>query len=81
LAVPVLVRARLYAVALYGPHRNGEDIDPDEASSLEAIATAAGMAYDHLEAARCERAAARWRKLAERQARELAALRARNAAH
>jgi hypothetical protein len=80
LALPVLVRARLYAVALYGPHRNGEDIDPDEASSLEAIAIAAGIAYDHLAAARCERAAARWRKLAERQARELAALRARNAA-
>lgn len=78
LAVPVLVRARLYGVVLYGPHRNGEDIDPDEASSLESVAAAAGVAYDHLEAARCEREAARWRKLAERQARELAALRALN---
>jgi len=76
LAVPVLVRARLYGVVLYGPHRTGEDIDPDEASSLEAIAVAAGVAYDHLEAARCERDAARWRKLAERQSHELAALRA-----
>jgi hypothetical protein len=76
LAVPVLVRAHLYGVVLYGPHRNGEDIDPDEASSLEAVAVAAGIAYDHLQAARCERTAARWRKLAERQARELAALRA-----
>jgi hypothetical protein len=81
LAVPILVRARLYGIVLYGPHRNGEDIDPDEASSLEAIAAAAGIAYDHLEAAHCERAAARWRKVAERQARELAALRARKTAH
>ncbi|HEY1868269.1 MAG TPA: hypothetical protein VGG70_08205 [Candidatus Cybelea sp.] len=80
LAVPVLVRARLYGIVLYGPHQNGEDIDPDEASSLESIALAAGVAYDHLQAARCEREAARWRKLAERQARELAALRARDAA-
>jgi hypothetical protein len=81
LAVPILVRAQLYGVVLYGPHRNGEDIDPDEASSLEAVAVAAGIAYDHLQAARCERAAARWRKVAERQARELAALRARTGAH
>jgi hypothetical protein len=80
LAVPILVRGELYGVALYGPHRNGEDIDPDEASSLEAVAAAAGLAYDHLQAARCEREAARWRILAERQARELAALRARTGA-
>lgn len=80
LAVPVLVRARLYGVVLYGAHGNGEDIDPDEASSLEAVAAAAGIAYDHLQAARYERDAARWRKLAEHQARELAALRARNGA-
>lgn len=76
LAVPVLMRARLYRVVLYGPHRNGEDIDPDEASSLEAVAVAAGLAYDHLDAARSEREASRWRNLAERQTREIAALRA-----
>jgi len=76
LAVPIFVRARLYGVVLYGAHPNGEDIDPDEASSLESVAAAAGIAYDHLQAAHSEREAARWRKLAERQARELAALRA-----
>jgi len=75
LAVAVFVRSRLYAVAAYGPHRNGEDIDPDEVASLEAIGTAAGVAYDHLESARFEREADRWRRIAERQARELAALR------
>ena len=36
---------------------------------------AAGIAYEHLETARVEREIARWRKLAERQARELASLR------
>jgi hypothetical protein len=77
LAVPVFVRLRLEAVAVYGAHVNGEDIDPDERASLEAIGVAAGIAYDHLEAARAERDASRWRKLAERQARELADLRAR----
>lgn len=78
LAVPVFVRSRLQAVAVYGAHVNGEDIDPDEVASLEALGAAAGIAYDHLEAARAERFAARWRRVAERQARELAVLRARN---
>jgi len=77
LAVPVFVRARLEAIAVYGAHHSGEDIDPGEAATLEALCTAAGLAYDHLETARVERAAERWRKLAERQARELAALRER----
>lgn len=77
LAVPVYVRARLEAVALYGAHVNGEDIAPDEAASLEAIGAAAGLAYDHLEAARIRDEATRWRRLAQEQARELAALRER----
>jgi hypothetical protein len=77
LAVPVFVRSRLEAVAVYGAHVNGEDIDPDEAASLQAIGAAAGIAYEHLDSARVEREAARWRKLAEHQARELASLRER----
>lgn len=77
LAVPVFVRARLEAVALYGAHVNGEDIDPDEAASLEAMGVAAGIAYDHLETSRVERDVNRWRRIAERQARELATLRER----
>jgi hypothetical protein len=77
LAVPIFVRSRLAAVAVYGAHVNGEDIDPDEASSLDALAVAAGIAYDHLETARVEHDAMRWRNVAERQARELASLRER----
>lgn len=78
LAVPVFARSRLEAVAVYGAHVNGEDIDPDERKSLEAVCAAAGIAYDHLESARFERELARWRRLAERQALQLSALRARN---
>lgn len=77
LAVPIFVRARLAAVAVYGAHSNGEDIDPDEVDSLAAMGAAAGIAYDHLEASRVLREADHWRRLAERQARELAALRER----
>ena len=77
LAVPIFVRARLEAVAAYGAHANGEDIDPDEAASLEALCGAAGTAYDRLDALRVGREVARWRRVAERQARELAALRER----
>ncbi len=77
LAIPIFMRARLEAVALYGVHANGEDIDPDEAASLEAMGVAAGIAYDHLETARVERDGNRWRRIAERQARELAILRER----
>jgi hypothetical protein len=78
LAVGVFVQARLRAIAVYGAHANGEDIDPDEVASLEGICNAAGMAYDHLDAMRIHREIERWRRLAERQARELAALRARS---
>jgi hypothetical protein len=75
LAVPVFVRSRLEAVAVYGPHVNGEDVDPDETASLEAMCAAAGIAYDHLDAVRLSREITRWHRVAERQARELAALR------
>jgi hypothetical protein len=77
LAVPVFVRARLEAVALYGAHVNGEDIDPDEVDALKRISTAAGTAYDHLDALQMTRDLARFRALAERQAREIAVLRER----
>lgn len=75
LAVPVFVRARLEAVAVYGAHLNGEDVDPDEARSLEAFCSAAATAYDRLDAQRTHQEITRWRRLAERQARELAELR------
>jgi hypothetical protein len=50
LAVPVLVRDRLIAIALYGAHRNGEALDPDEVASIDRLAGGAAAAYDHLEA-------------------------------
>jgi hypothetical protein len=50
LAVPVLVRRRLKAIALYGSHANGADLDIDEIQSLNALAQSASAAYDHLEA-------------------------------
>jgi hypothetical protein len=77
LAVPVFVRSRLEAVALYGAHVNGEDIDPDEVAALKNISVAAGTAYDHLDALRMTRELAKFRALAERQAREIAVLRER----
>lgn len=49
LAVPVLVRRQLTEIILYGAHRNGADIDPDEERHLVPLAVGAGAAYEHLE--------------------------------
>lgn len=49
-AVPIVVRHELAAVAMYGAHAGGEDLDPDEVGSLAQIGQAAGAAYYHLEA-------------------------------
>lgn len=48
LALPVIVRHELDAIVLYGAHRGGEDIDPDEIQWLNALSVAAAAAYDHL---------------------------------
>jgi hypothetical protein len=50
LAMPVLLREQLIAIVLYGPHRNGADIDPDEIKSIVLLVERAGAAYDHIEA-------------------------------
>jgi hypothetical protein len=50
LAVPIVVRHRLEAFALYGGHVGGEALDPDEIRSLRLLAVPAAAAYDHLEA-------------------------------
>jgi len=50
LAVPVMLRDELVTIVLFGPHRNGADIDPDEVHSLVRLAESAGAAYDHIEA-------------------------------
>lgn len=52
LAVPVIVRNQLDAIAMYGAHSGGEDFDPDEIRLLNALASAAGVAFDHLESER-----------------------------
>jgi hypothetical protein len=50
LAVPITVRHRLTAFALYGGHVGGEALDPDEIRNLRQLAVPAGAAYDHLDA-------------------------------
>lgn len=66
LAVQVLMRANVFAIALYGPHVNGAEISSDEQELLHSVAGSAAAAFDHLEA--------------ERTRREIEALRSENAA-
>ena len=58
LAIPVLARRRVVAIALYGLHTSGVDLDADEVRAIERVTEAAGAAYDHVEAEtfrrRCE---------------------------
>jgi hypothetical protein len=49
-AVPVAVGNRLEAIAIYGAHSGGEDLDPDERRSLRSLGRGAALAYDHLRA-------------------------------
>ncbi|MBV8372162.1 MAG: hypothetical protein JOY69_02790 [Candidatus Eremiobacteraeota bacterium] len=49
IAMPVMLQDRLISIVLYGPHRNGADIDPDEIQSLLRLVERAGAAYDHIE--------------------------------
>ncbi len=46
LAVPIMVGTSLDAVALYGPHLSGEDIDPMEIELLQKFSDAATLAYE-----------------------------------
>lgn len=50
LASPIVVRQRLAAIVLYGAHRSGADIDPDEVRSLVPLCVGAGAAYAHIDA-------------------------------
>lgn len=50
LAVPVLARQRVAAIALYGQHRSGADLDADEIAAIERVADGADAAFDHVEA-------------------------------
>ncbi len=69
LAVPVIIHNALVAVALYGAHVSGEDLDPNEVRSLEGLAEGARTGYEHV-------AAEQLRQENEALAREVAALRA-----
>jgi hypothetical protein len=50
-AVPVCVRHRVVAIALYGGHASGEALDPDEMRLLRELGAGAAIAYDHIAAA------------------------------
>jgi hypothetical protein len=52
LAVPVTVRHELVSFVLYGPHRNGSQLDPEEVDLLDELASEASRVYDHIEAVR-----------------------------
>lgn len=52
LAVPVMVRHDLVSFTLYGAHRNGAALDPEEVVLLEELSREASRAYDHVEAVR-----------------------------
>lgn len=66
LAVQVLMRGDVFAVALYGRHVSGAEISGDEQELLHSVAANAAAAFDHLDA--------------ERTRREIEALRSENAA-
>ncbi len=50
LAIPLVVRHDLIAFVLYGGHKTGEAIDPDEQKTLVNLAHAAASAYEHIHA-------------------------------
>lgn len=54
-AVPIASGHHLAAIALYGGHTGGEDLDPDERRSLRGLAAGAALAYDHLTAEELKR--------------------------
>ncbi len=66
LAVQVLMRGEVFAIALYGRHVSGAEISGDEQELLQSVAANAAAAFDHLDA--------------ERTRREIEALRSENAA-
>lgn len=53
-AMPVFQGNRLTAFAVYGIHRSGTKLDPDEVESLQHLCDAAAQAYTGLELARYE---------------------------
>jgi hypothetical protein len=52
LAVPLVMRGSVFGFVFYGERENGIPLDSSEAALLEAIATSAAAAYDHIDAER-----------------------------
>lgn len=50
LAVPALARSDLYAFVLYGAHRDGAALNPDERALLGTLVANAAATFDHLDA-------------------------------
>jgi hypothetical protein len=75
LAVPVCGGApEGIAVALYGPHSTGSDINADEREMLQKLASEAGLGYDRVETELLRREALELRKVLELRKRIGAAL-------
>ena len=55
LAVPIRNRAHTFAVALYGAHIAGDDLDATERAVLEDLAKEAAVAYEHVRSLTLER--------------------------
>jgi hypothetical protein len=66
-AVPVVSGRDVTAIALYGGHTTGEDLDPDERRILRKLALAAGAGYERIETAQLRRKL----KIAEMESAEL----------
>ena len=81
LAMPVLLRDQIVAIAFYGPHRTGADIDPDEQKSLVPLVERAGAAYDHIDAEALRAKVELLTRDRESKEREIARLRAEAKAH
>jgi hypothetical protein len=60
LAVPICDRLTCHAIALYGPHAIGADLSHDERAMLARLATAAALAYRHVEVEMLRRQLARF---------------------
>jgi len=81
LAMPLVLRDQIVGVALYGPHRTGADIDPDEQKSLTPLLDRAGAAYDHIDAQALRAKVELLTREREHKDREIARLRAEVKGH
>jgi len=55
IAVPVMIADKLYAIAMYGPHVTGDDVDPLEVKALEDFSQQIGVGYETMKIKSLER--------------------------